>query len=346
MRNKLRVVVCGTRFGRIYLKGIKQLSNQYELVGILARGSKQASRCALEFGVPLITNADLLDKVNVDLVCVVVRSTIVGGNGTEIAEKILDRGISVLQEQPIHYNDYVRCLKASKKEECHYSVNGFYSNLEISRAFIDAMHEITSKSHINYIDATCSVHVLFPLIEIIGKAMNGYGNYMFERVENRKVSGYFSEIRGILKKVPISLKVINKVNGKDPDNGIEVIHKISVGTNTGTLVLTDTNGMVVWYPRMNIPHDDDGILDMYGGHETLKNPVCEIIFPYTQVSYKEMYNKVWPMGIANVLRDFEKEITKKNKELSLSRIQFQMETCKVWGIVGELIGTTQNTEEA
>ncbi len=40
---RLRVVVCGTTFGRVYLRGIAQLPEEFELVGILARGSDNAA---------------------------------------------------------------------------------------------------------------------------------------------------------------------------------------------------------------------------------------------------------------------------------------------------------------
>ncbi|CVI64924.1 Oxidoreductase family, NAD-binding Rossmann fold [Clostridiales bacterium CHKCI001] len=338
---KLRVVVCGTHFGKVYLKGIEYLNERYELVGIVARGSRQAQKCAQKYNVPLITKVEELEEKDVDLACVVIRSAIIGGAGTDLGINILKRGISVLQEQPVHFEDYVKCLKVAKDNNCLYSFNGFYSNLNISKCFIEAAKKISAKSQINYIDAACSVHVLFPLIELIGKALEGFGSYRFERIE-ANCQEYFTEIRGEIKRIPFSLKVINKMNASDPDNGMEMIHKLSIGGDAGTLVMTDTNGMVVWNPRMKIPHDADGVLDMSGNDKEAKMPVSEILYPYVSQNYKEMYEKTWPQGIGNSLNDFTEEIVEEDKRVTLQRMQFQMEVCKVWGIIGELIGPAQN----
>lgn len=43
---KVKIVVCGTHFGKVYLKGIEKLKEKCELVGIVARGSEQAQKCA------------------------------------------------------------------------------------------------------------------------------------------------------------------------------------------------------------------------------------------------------------------------------------------------------------
>lgn len=341
-KNKSKIVVCGTGFGQIYLKGIDFFKDDYELVGILARGSEVAKNCALKYGVPLITNINELKKEEIDIACVVIRSTVVGGEGTSIAKQLLSNGINVLQEQPIHYNDYIECIKTATRNRCLYSFNGFYSNLDISKEFIKVMRKIYRKSKINYIEASCSVHVLFSFIEFLGKVFNGFGNCSFEKVESKNYKSYFSEIRGEIKKIPISLKVINKISGIEPDNGIEFIFKISIGTDAGTLILTDVNGMVVWIPRMRIPHNKTNGMSIYDDDKMLKRPVSEIVYPYKERNYKELYETVWPKGIGNVLVDFNKEIFNNEKNSNMQRIQLQIETCKIWGTIGELLGTAEN----
>ena len=338
---KFKIVVCGTHFGKVYLKGIEKLKEKCELVGIVARGSEQAQKCAQKYNVPLITNIKELDNKKIDLACVVIRSSIIGGAGTEVAINLLKRGISVIQEQPVHMEDYVKCLKVAQSNNCLYSFNGFYSNLEISKCLIKNAKKIFRKSQINYIEASCSVHVLFPLLELVGKILDGFGSYKLERVKSN-LNEYFSEIRGEIKKIPFSLKVINRMNAADPDNGMEMIHKLSIGTDSGTLIMTDTNGMVVWNPRMKIPRDEDGVLDMRGNNKEAQMPVSQILYSYIPESYKEMYEETWPQGISNVINDFTAEIVEKNRKASLQRMQLQMEVCKIWKLIGELIGPTQN----
>lgn len=102
-------------FGRYYIEAILRLPDLFELVGILSRGSKNSIKLAEKYGVPLMTDIEEISKENVDAVCVVVKSSIVGGNGTDIVMQLLEKGIHVIQEQPIHSEEYKKCLIIAKK---------------------------------------------------------------------------------------------------------------------------------------------------------------------------------------------------------------------------------------
>lgn len=88
---KLRVMVCGVGFGRYYIEAILRLPDMFELVGILSRGSKNSIKLAEKYSVPLMTNIEKISKENVDVACVVVKSSIVGGNGTDIVMELLEK---------------------------------------------------------------------------------------------------------------------------------------------------------------------------------------------------------------------------------------------------------------
>lgn len=51
--------------------------------------------------------------LEVDLACVVIRSGIVGGSGADIALSLLNKGINVLQEQPVSYVEAANCMKTA-----------------------------------------------------------------------------------------------------------------------------------------------------------------------------------------------------------------------------------------
>lgn len=57
----------------------------------------------------MITDLNEVSKKDFDMACVVIRSTAVGGKGTEIAGALLEKGIHVIQEHPVHYkfNTYI-----------------------------------------------------------------------------------------------------------------------------------------------------------------------------------------------------------------------------------------------
>ncbi|WP_210540227.1 Gfo/Idh/MocA family oxidoreductase [Streptomyces scabiei] len=56
----LRVVVCGTRFGQVYLSALRRCPERYRLVGVVARGGARSVALAEEYGVPLYSSVDQL----------------------------------------------------------------------------------------------------------------------------------------------------------------------------------------------------------------------------------------------------------------------------------------------
>ncbi|MGQ4445029.1 Gfo/Idh/MocA family oxidoreductase, partial [Streptomyces violaceoruber] len=98
-----RVLVCGTNFGRFYAEAVHRRPG-YAPAGILSRGSAASRACAERLGVPHYTDvADL--PAGIDAACVAVSSAISGGQGTELARALMDRGIHVLQEHPVHLTE-------------------------------------------------------------------------------------------------------------------------------------------------------------------------------------------------------------------------------------------------
>ena len=102
---KLRVIVCGVGFGRYYIEAILRLPDLFELVGILSRGSKNSIKLAEKYGVPLMTDIEEISKENVDAVCVVVKSSIVGGNGMAINYLEIKKQIRQKLSKPIDFED-------------------------------------------------------------------------------------------------------------------------------------------------------------------------------------------------------------------------------------------------
>lgn len=106
----IRVIVCGTTFGRIYIHGIQKYGQErFKLVGILASGSERSRKYSEQYGIKLFSSIDEINPLEVDLACVVIRSGIVGGSGADIALSLLNKGINVLQEQPVSYVEAANC---------------------------------------------------------------------------------------------------------------------------------------------------------------------------------------------------------------------------------------------
>ncbi|MFR8179000.1 MAG: Gfo/Idh/MocA family oxidoreductase [Dorea sp.] len=58
----LKVLVCGTNFGRVYLKGLERCGDKFKIAGIFSHGSTQSKQEAEKYGVPLITDLNEVSK--------------------------------------------------------------------------------------------------------------------------------------------------------------------------------------------------------------------------------------------------------------------------------------------
>lgn len=114
MKNKIRVLLCGVIFGQVYLKGVLNNSD-YQLCGILSTGSEYSRKIAAKYHVSLYTKIDEVSSDNFDLALVVIRSGIVGGEGNKVTQQLLNKGISVIQEQPVHSEEAIDNYKIALK---------------------------------------------------------------------------------------------------------------------------------------------------------------------------------------------------------------------------------------
>ncbi|MBA4533101.1 bifunctional Gfo/Idh/MocA family oxidoreductase/class I SAM-dependent methyltransferase [Brevibacillus halotolerans] len=296
---RLRTVVCGSRFGQFYLEAVKALPEQFELVGLLAKGSERSRSCAERYGIELYTDIEQLPD-DIDLACVVVRSTVMGGNGTEMSLKLLARNIHVISEQPIHHKDLALCLKVARQHGVHFKTGDLYVHLPAVRRFIACAQTMLQQQPALYIDAVCSTQVSFPLMHILQEALPTIRPWKISHVI--KDEGPFQVLTGLLGKIPITLRAHNEVDPHDPDNHLHLLHRVTIGVAGGSLSLTDTHGPVVWQPRLHVP-------DLPNIHEQLSaeppahllGNSTQILGPAEPISYKDILLTQWPRAIGRDL---------------------------------------------
>ncbi|MEM9491094.1 MAG: Gfo/Idh/MocA family oxidoreductase [Myxococcota bacterium] len=305
---KKRVVVAGTAFGRVYLEGVASAPEEFELAGVLARGSAYSKECAERYGVPLYTAADQIPD-DIDIVCVVVRSGATGGPGAEIARALLARGIHVLQEHPVHANEITTCLQAARRGRAAYAVNTLYPNVRPVRQFLAVAHYLRTHQRLQFIDAACNSQVAYPLLDILGRAAGNLRPWSFSECAPRDNSPSappqpFHSLTAMLGDVPVTLRVQNQVHPEDPDNHSLLMQSISLGCEAGVLHLADTHGPVLWNARLHSPRDSTDRLLMSGpGTERLAVPSTTILGDRQMRSYHGVFARTWPEAIAVALRD-------------------------------------------
>ncbi|OAJ73335.1 thiazolinyl imide reductase subfamily [Brevibacillus sp. SKDU10] len=296
---RLRTVVCGSRFGQFYLEAVKALPEQFELVGLLAKGSERSRNCAERYGIELYTDIEQLPD-DIDLACVVVRSTVMGGNGTEMSLKLLARNIHVISEQPIHHKDLALCLKVARQHGVHFKTGDLYVHLPAVRRFIACAQTMLKQQPALYIDAVCATQVSFPLMHILQEALPTIRPWKISHVI--KDEGPFQVLTGLLGKIPITLRAHNEVDPHDPDNHLHLLHRVTIGVAGGSLSLTDTHGPVVWQPRLHVP-DLPNIHEQLSAAppEHLLGNSTQILGPAEPTSYKDILMTQWPRAIGRDL---------------------------------------------
>lgn len=338
MSQKLRVVVCGTSFGRFYIQGIQRLKECFQLVGILSTGSEQSRRIAEDLGVRLCTSVNEISLEEIDVACVVVRSNIVGGKGTELALSFLEKGIHVIQEQPVHLTDIMQCYRTAREHQCQYFVETFYPYLSVQKKFLDVAHHILERTKPVYLEVACSLQVLFPMMDMMGKLFGGFSPWKVE-TEGLRESGMFSQVDGVLKCVPFQLKIQNELNSTNPDNYFHLLHRMTLYTESGSLTLTESHGQIVWNPRYVIPRDGDGILDPYQSEKLLELKINESCGSQELLTIQHMFEQEWPDTIARFLRLAYEHIQTDCFDRQLQ--QQSLMAAKCWNDIGTLIGSSR-----
>ncbi|MGH8083261.1 MAG: Gfo/Idh/MocA family oxidoreductase [Lysobacter sp.] len=304
----LRVVVAGTGFGRVYLTALASAPAPFVLAGILAHGSDYSRRCAEEHGVPLYTDPAQVPD-NTDIVCVVVRSGATGGNGSQLAQGFLRRGLHVLQEHPVHHSEIAACLQAARDGDAAYAVNTLHPNLAPVRRFLAVAAYLRERQRLHYIDAASNSQMIYPLLDLIGRAAGGMRPWSFGDPLADAASHPLRSLHGSLNGVPLSLRVQNQVHPDDPDNHSLLLGQVSLGCEAGVLILPDLHGPVLWNARLHSPRDHSGRLLMRGpGSERLATTSTRTLGDTDTGDYHHVFERIWPGAVTFALHELRRDI--------------------------------------
>lgn len=338
---KTKVIVCGATFGQFYLEALKKLTDQFEVVGLLATGSERAKKCSENYQVPLYTNIKQLPE-KIDLACVVLRSRALGGKGTDMALEFIERGIHVIQEQPIHPKDMEECCRAALKKQVVFQTGNLYVHLpEVSR-FIRCARELNKIQPPSYVNATFCPQVSYPAMDILMNALPSIRNLEVHTIN--KGSGPFNSLIGKLNNIPINFEIHNQIVPSDPDNHMYLLHNIVFVYETGRLSLEDTFGPVIWNPRMHVPvvfYDRGNLQGEYP--EYLNNNSVYILGDYQLSCFKKLIAEGWPNAVAKDLLAVNKAID--NRSAWKIKVQKELVCSRQWNEVTKHIGFAELLQE-
>lgn len=336
-----RVVVCGTKFGRVYLSAFRTPAAPFELAGIVARGSARSRACAQRFGVPLYTHATELPR-DVDIACLVVRAGLLGGEGATLAKTLMARGIHVIQEHPLHRDELAECLRQARRHRVVYHLNTFYVHLAPVRHFIVAARALLRQQQALFVDAACGFQVAYALLDILGHIFGGvrpWGLAPIAPARPQKPSDVdvpFRSLEGTIAGVPLTLRIQNQLDPADPNNHAHLLHRITVGSEGGNLTLVNTHGPIVWTPRLHF-HDSEELVALdEAPAEHLSFPSATPLGPTEAPSWRDILRTVWPAGVERALIDLQRSIA--DGEDPLRRGQYHLTLCQLWQDIAARLG--------
>lgn len=299
---KKNVIVCGTTFGQYYLKAIIRRQDLFCLKGILARGSERSQKIAKEYKTTLYTSVRRLPG-NIDFACVVIRSDGCGGNGTEIAIELMNKGISVIAEQPVHKGFLKDSYKRAVANKVCYQTGNFYAYLPGVKCFLTAAKKMNETMTPTYVRISFSTQVSFPAMEILWEAV---GVREKIKVETLSIESHpFHVLTGKLGNIFVLMEFQNELCPSDPDGSMQLLHEFTLFYPWGRLELTDTMGSVVYRPRIYVPKDK------YNGDFIGMEQKTEIVlFKKESRALIDEVNIEWTNAIIENLIHFSKRIDK------------------------------------
>jgi pyochelin biosynthetic protein PchG len=331
-----RVVVAGTKFGRVYLSAFRSPDFDFELAGILALGSERSRACAARYSTPLFTDPAQI-PAGVDIACVVVGSAVNGGHGREVAEALMARGIHVLQEHPLHADELAQCLRQARRCGVAYRLNTHYIHLKPVRLFIAAAQALLRRQRPLFIDAACALQTVYTLLDIIGKAVGGLRPWAFGEPSRLTdpaggPSGArrpFRSLDGLIAGVPLAVRIQNQLEPSEPDNHAYCFHRITIGAEGGNITLLNTHGPVVWCPRAHMPSETKTTVcleDLPGAH--LDYPTAASLGPCEAPTYRHILQAIWPDGVRRALSGMRQAIV--NREPAAQCGQYYLTLSRIW----------------
>lgn len=309
---RYKVVVCGTAYGQVYLSSFL-CNSRFTLAGIMGKGSDRTKLFAREFGVPFYHSVKEIPET-VDIACVAIRSTIAGGEGSFIARELLEKGIHVIQEHPLHGRDIVESLSVASRKGVCFHVNSHYVNVEPIRTFIDYAKKMGEHGTPLYIEATAAPQTTYSLLDIIARILGGIGDYAYTppipwkpacvQAHQHKLFPFLC-LQGVLQGIPVTFHLQNYIDSTQFDNHYLAMHRITVGSESGSINLLNTHGPVVWADSFSIEENirETSFRNRKSAFLEYKKPTAVTFTPQLAPSLAEISRRAWPAAVTKALNE-------------------------------------------
>lgn len=342
----LRLVVCGARFGEVYLKALADGVPGVVLSGVLARGSPRAGRLAAQLGVPLWREVGEAAAAS-DAAAVVVRSAASGGSGTALASAFLEAGLPVLMEHPLHPMELQRLLDLAARRGLLLHVNSVYPHLPAASHFIAAARAWRDvprgEGMPAYAQVSTSRQLLYSALDLLGRALGGLGDVRLERASPASSSQPFTTLEGNAGGLPLGLHLQSYLDPRDVDHHSLVMHHIVLGGPEGSLALAGSFGPVIRNRPLYLPGYVEGASSILLEGEESAEAIPFLDAPMMAVEAVEpmtgrgVMREALPGAVAVALRDFARALGGGPAAEGQSPAAL-LEVSRAWQIAGQKAG--------
>ena len=236
------VIVCGSNYGRAYLRAIKSAPERYRLAGILARGSERSTRVAEQYGTPLYRKVSEV-PLQVSIACAAI-----GSQAEEVHLALLARGVHVLCEHPQTARHIRQALEIAAAHNVCFHINGHFADLEAPAAFIHCAHRLRPACPL-YINIAATERSLYATLDITKRALATLRPWNLKQLIQ---SEPFLLLHGVMAGVTTDVHLQLSPEGTIFDDGspnYAVDFRLAFFYPSGILSLLSASGPVLWHER-------------------------------------------------------------------------------------------------
>jgi len=266
--SRLRVLVCGSNYGRAYITALGREPRKFRLIGILARGSLRSQQLAVLNGVPLYRSTSELPD-NIDLACAAMSSA-----AWPVVLQLIRRGIHVLCEHPYPAGAMNRAMNLAREREVQFHVNGHFANLPAPKAFVRDCQRSIRLTPPEFVEVMATERSLYGAIDILFAAL-GIFRSLRVRVLSRRAK--FVLMEGTLGRLPARV-LVQVSGGKNRDRladgspGYLLDQRLTVAFPSGLVTLLSAAGPVLWNSTPSQVQNEKPLWTMLCGQGTRTLP--------------------------------------------------------------------------
>lgn len=277
--NTTNILVIGSGFGSYYTHAIAA-DKRYTLAGIVGKGGHLGLKLAAQMNCPYYNNlAQALQHSQAQAAVVAVKGQIVGGEGDNIARQLLQSHIPVLQELPIHSQDFLQTLRIAKQYSTNFAINPFYDRLGSVIQLRKIITALSTQTQFISIELRTTIQTFLQGQLVLATLLNSSpSQYLGAQKMAGKHKWLISSQWG---NIAVDTLLHHRFNPQSPDDGSQPLFGLTLSTNDGELFLPSLWAKPLWERRLQQSQQRQSAqsIDIYPDQTILSHLPFEDISP-------------------------------------------------------------------